>query len=66
MAIKTDDLVRVFGKRKAETYPASPFVFRNETAALVAFGTSWLTKGGALYPDKKQKSMSTKVTEKKS
>ena len=28
------------------------FVFWAETVALVAFGVSWLTKGGTLYPDK--------------
>jgi hypothetical protein len=30
----------------SETYPASPLVFWNETAALVAFGISWLTRWG--------------------
>lgn len=30
----------------------SSFVFWGETVALIAFGISWLTKGGALYPDK--------------
>jgi hypothetical protein len=34
------------------THPGSRFVFWAETAALVAFGVSWLTKGGTLYPDK--------------
>ncbi len=33
----------------------SCFVFWAETLALVAFGVSWLTKGGTLYPDKKVK-----------
>jgi hypothetical protein len=33
--------------------PDSGFVFWAETIALIAFGTSWLTKGGTLYPDKK-------------
>ena len=28
------------------------FVFLSETIALIAFGVSWLTKGGTLYPDK--------------
>jgi GNAT superfamily N-acetyltransferase len=32
---------------------ASCFVFWAETVALMAFGVSWLTKGGTLYPDKK-------------
>jgi hypothetical protein len=32
---------------------ASCFVFWAETIALIAFGVSWLTKGGTLYPDKK-------------
>jgi len=31
------------------------FVYWTETIALVAFGISWLTKGGTLYPDKIQK-----------
>ncbi|MCH7962322.1 MAG: DUF998 domain-containing protein [Bacteroidetes bacterium] len=31
---------------------ASCFVFWAETIALIAFGVSWLTKGGTLYPDK--------------
>lgn len=30
----------------------SSFVFWGETIALIAFGISWLTKGGTLYPDK--------------
>jgi len=29
----------------------STFVFWAETVALIAFGLSWLTKGGTLYPD---------------
>ena len=32
--------------------PKSGFVFWTETVALIAFGLSWLTKGGTLYPDK--------------
>jgi small-conductance mechanosensitive channel len=32
--------------------PQSTFVFWAETLALVAFGVSWLTKGGTFYPDK--------------
>lgn len=30
----------------------SSFVFWAETVALLAFGVSWLTKGGTLYPDR--------------
>ncbi len=30
----------------------SRFVFIAETVTLIAFGVSWLTKGGTLYPDK--------------
>ncbi len=30
----------------------SRFVFIAETVTLIAFGISWLTKGGTLYPDK--------------
>ena len=37
-------------------YPRSDFVFWAETLALLAFGTSWLTKGGTFYPDKKNNS----------
>lgn len=33
----------------------SRFIFWAETIALVAFGISWLTKGGALYPDPARK-----------
>jgi|GEM_PF-46805 len=36
----------------ATGHPESTFVFWAETIALVAFGVSWLTKGGTLYPDK--------------
>ena len=32
--------------------PGSSFVFWAETGVLVAFGVSWLTKGGMLCPDK--------------
>jgi len=32
--------------------PESSFVYWAETVALIAFGVSWLTKGGTLYPDK--------------
>jgi hypothetical protein len=32
--------------------PGSNFVFWAETIALIAFGVSWITKGGTLYPDK--------------
>ena len=34
-------------------HPQSSFVFWAETLALIAFGVSWLTKGGTLFPDKK-------------
>jgi magnesium-transporting ATPase (P-type) len=32
----------------------SSFMFWAESVALMAFGASWLTKGGTLYPDKKK------------
>jgi hypothetical protein len=32
----------------------SCFVFWAESIALIAFGVSWLTKGGTLFPDKKK------------
>ncbi len=38
-----------------QKWPDSTFVFWAESVALVAFGISWLTKGGTLYPDKKIK-----------
>jgi hypothetical protein len=34
-------------------HPEWRLVFWGETAALVAFGISWLTKGEAIYPDRK-------------
>ena len=37
-----------------DDHPRSDFEFWTETIALVAFGISWLTKGGTLYPDKKE------------
>jgi hypothetical protein len=46
--------VRIYFSFLKEIYPFSPFVFWNETVALVAFGISWLTKGGTFYPDKKR------------
>ena len=39
----------------SKSFPQSTFVFWAETIALIAFGISWLTKGGTLYPDKKIK-----------
>lgn len=39
----------IFGTNDLQTH----FVFWAETIALVAFGISWLTKGGTLFPDKK-------------
>jgi len=42
----------IFFNRK---HPDSTLVFWAETVALIAFGISWLTKGGTLYPDKKVK-----------
>lgn len=36
-------------------HPKSSFVFWAETVALIAFGISWLTKGGTLYPDKRRR-----------
>jgi hypothetical protein len=37
-------------------------VFWAETVTLVAFGVSWLTKGGTLYPDKKVADSLTEIT----
>ena len=36
-------------------HPQSDFIFWAETVALVAFGVSWLTKGGTFYPDKQSR-----------
>ena len=41
----------------------SSFVFWAETIALVAFGVSWLTKGGTISPDK-SRSVSLKINQK--
>lgn len=35
-----------------EAFGNTRFIFWAETVALIAFGVSWLTKGGTLYPDK--------------
>jgi hypothetical protein len=45
--------------------PDSSFVFWAETTALVAFGVSWLTKGGTLYPDRKTDGQSFKTMQDK-
>jgi len=37
-----------------KSYLQTSFVFWAETVALVAFGISWLTKGGALLPDQEE------------
>ena len=36
-----------------ESLPHTSFVFWAETLALVAFGISWLTKGGVILPDRR-------------
>lgn len=45
--------IEVFFLFSEAKHPDSNFVFWAETIALVAFGISWLTKGGTLYPDRK-------------
>ncbi len=45
-----------------DKHPRSTFVFWAETVTLVAFGVSWLTKGGTLYPDKKVNDSLTEIT----
>jgi hypothetical protein len=35
-----------------DNFPGSTFIYWAETIALVAFGVSWITKGGTLLPDK--------------
>ena len=37
-----------------EDYPKTSFVFWAETLALVAFGISWLTKGGGILADRRE------------
>ena len=44
--------IAIYFKVIHDDNPRSGFVFWAETIALVAFGVSWLTKGGTLYPDK--------------
>jgi hypothetical protein len=34
-------------------HPETDFIFWAETLALIAFGVSWLTKGGKIFPDEK-------------
>jgi hypothetical protein len=46
--------IKVFLSFFEEKHPNSSFVFWAETIALVAFGISWLTKGGALCGDSKR------------
>jgi hypothetical protein len=48
-----------------DDHPKSTFVFWAETVTLLAFGVSWLTKGGTLYPDKMVINDLTEPTEKK-
>jgi hypothetical protein len=45
--------IAVFKVWLQDNNPNCPFVFWGETTALVAFGISWLTKGEAIYPDRK-------------
>jgi len=42
----------IFFQFLLSTHPDSNFVFWAETITLIAFGISWITKGGTLYPDK--------------
>lgn len=44
----------IFFKFFHDAGSGSHFVFWGETIALIAFGVSWLTKGGTLYPDKRK------------
>jgi hypothetical protein len=44
--------IAIYFKLIPEPGPNASFVFWAETAALIAFGVSWLTKGGTLLPDK--------------
>jgi hypothetical protein len=44
----------IYFKFFLEASPGSHFIFWGETIALIAFGVSWLTKGGTLYPDKRK------------
>ncbi len=43
-------------------YPETRFVFWAETIALVAFGISWLTKGGTLLPDRFENQTKNRLT----
>ena len=44
--------IEIFFLFIAGNHPDSGFVLYAETVTLTAFGVSWLTKGGTLYPDK--------------
>jgi len=44
--------ILVFSAFFNESHRESTMVFWAETCAMLAFGISWLTKGGSLYPDK--------------
>jgi len=44
----------IFFKYFRQSHTGSHFVFWAETLALFAFGISWLTKGGTLYPDSRK------------
>lgn len=47
-----------------KNHPDSRFVLIGETITLMAFGISWLTKGGTLYPDKRIKKATMENEEK--
>lgn len=47
--------IAVYFQRYDMEYTGSAFVFWTETVALLAFGISWLTKGGTILPDRNVK-----------
>lgn len=46
--------IAVYFKVYGTEYAGSTFIFWTESLALMAFGISWLTKGGTILPDNKE------------
>jgi hypothetical protein len=47
--------IAIYFRLLQKDYPKTSFIFWTETAALVVFGISWLTKGGAVLADKERR-----------
>ncbi len=46
-------VILVYKILQKDNSPETYIVYWGETIALLAFGVSWLTKGEAIYPDKR-------------